>query len=270
MTKSSAQHSAHNLSECEEKIGYRFGNQGLLRMALTHSSCANTHLESNERLEFLGDAALGLVVSNLLYSQFPQMQEGELSKIKSFVISRKTCQQVALRLELDRFLFTGKGIGSLPDSLIANVMEAVIGAIFLDGGYDEARVFVETNFQPEIERFFEPLIEELDLLNSGELTSSEDIISEEAVDKIVDSLDGNFKAKLQTKIHHEHPGVTPEYILLDEKGPPHCKCFKVAVKIREKQFQAAWGNSKKETEQKAASNAIRQLDGLEPLYSDGE
>ena len=159
MTKSSAQHSAHNLSECEEKIGYRFGNQGLLRMALTHSSCANTHLESNERLEFLGDAALGFVVSNLLYSQFPQMQEGELSKIKSFVISRKTCQQVALRLELDRFLFTGKGIGSLPDSLIANVMEAVIGAIFLDGGYDEARVFVETNFQPEIERFFEPLIE---------------------------------------------------------------------------------------------------------------
>ena len=110
----------------------------------------------------------------------------------------------------------------------------------------------------------------MDLLNSGELTSSEDIISEEAVDKIVDSLDGNFKAKLQTKIHHEHPGVTPEYILLDEKGPPHCKCFKVAVKIGEKQFQAAWGNSKKETEQKAASNAIRQLDGFEPLYSDGE
>ena len=67
MTKSSAQHSAHNLSECEEKIGYRFGNQGLLRMALTHSSCANTHLESNERLEFLGDAALGLVVSNALF-----------------------------------------------------------------------------------------------------------------------------------------------------------------------------------------------------------
>ena len=138
--------------DCEEALGYRFKDKTLLKQALTHSSCANTRLESNERLEFLGDATLGLVISNLLFHRFPHYAEGELSQLKSAIVSRKTCFNVGQKLGLDKCLFRGKGLEGAPDSLVSNAMESVIGAIFLDGGYEEARLFVEERFSQEIER----------------------------------------------------------------------------------------------------------------------
>lgn len=251
-----------NISQCEDAIGYRFNNRMLLRQALTHSSCSNTHLDSNERLEFLGDATLGLVISNMLYHLFPQMAEGELSKVKSSIVSRKTCRKVALRLGLNSFLYIGKGLDCIPDSLIANVMESVTGAIFLDGGYEEVRLFIEEKFRPEIEIFFRSLKKEISPLS---INKSKGKISVLDVDHLIDSLTENYKAKLQTKVQHES-SLIPIYHLLDEKGPAHCRSFKMAVQIGTKQFQAAWGNSKKEAEQHAAANAYNQLLGRTPPF----
>ncbi len=256
-----------DLDECEHRIKYRFNDRELLKQALTHSSCSTTHIDSNERLEFLGDAALGLVVSNLLYENFVSLREGELSKIKATIVSRKVCKKVAVRLELDQFLFVGRGLTSVPDSLIANVMESVIGAIYLDGGFEEARLFLEENFLPEIKAFFTPK----DAKAKKNSYFSDNLgVSKNEIECLVERLDDNYKAKLQTKIQRQSPLTMPEYLLLDEKGPSHCKCFKVAVKIGKTVYQAAWGASKKETEQRAAKNALYQLQGLSPPFHDGE
>lgn len=257
-----------SLSECEKLLNYRFKNQDVLKKSLTHSSYSNVHIDSNERLEFLGDATLGLVVSNLLYKRFPRSAEGELSQIKSSVVSRKTCRRVAARLELPRFLFLGKGMTSIPDSLVANVMESVIGAIFLDGGYEEARLFVEEHFLPEIDAFLRPPTN--DAPPASDAPQAE-IAKPIALDEAeAAAIDGNFKARLQTRLHRTEPGQIPTYILLDEKGPPHCRCFKVAVQVGDRRFQAAWSNNKKDAEQRAAENAVRQLDGQKPPHTDGE
>ncbi|MBQ7030209.1 MAG: ribonuclease III, partial [Thermoguttaceae bacterium] len=107
-------HSASpDLAECERRLRYRFADRSLLQKALTHSSYSTVHIDSNERLEFLGDATLGLAVTNLLYRTFPKLNEGQLSSVKGSVVSRKTCARVAKRLELSRFLFVGKGIESI-------------------------------------------------------------------------------------------------------------------------------------------------------------
>ncbi len=264
-----------SLSECEKLLNYRFKNQEILKKSLTHSSYSNVHIDSNERLEFLGDATLGLVVSNLLYRRFPRSAEGELSQIKSSVVSRKTCRRVASRLELPRFLFLGKGMTSIPDSLVANVMESVIGAIFLDGGYEEARLFVEEHFLPEIDAFLEPPPTAASKKSNANAAPSESTAPQVAKPIALDeaeaaAIDGNFKARLQTRLHRTAPGEIPTYILLDEKGPPHCRCFKVAVQVGARRFQAAWSNNKKDAEQRAAENAVRQLDGQTPPHTDGE
>ena len=143
-----------DLAECERRLRYRFADRSLLKKALTHSSYSPVHIDSNERLEFLGDAALGLAVTNMLYRTFPKLNEGQLSSVKGSVVSRKTCARVAKRIDLGRFLFVGKGIESITDVILANATEAAIGAIFLDGGYEEARLFIEENFREEIDAFF--------------------------------------------------------------------------------------------------------------------
>ena len=257
-----------NLDECERQIRYRFNDQNLLKQALTHSSCANSHVESNERLEFLGDAVLGLVISDILYKRFPFLPEGDLSRIKSVVVSRKKCKKVATRLGLKDYLFTGRAINVVPDSLVANVMEAVIGAVFLDGGFEEARRFVEEFFLPELRPFldFDANKTRPNTLNYSTDCQTGIVLEQEC---LVDRLDDNYKAKLQTIIQRERSLETPQYLLLDEKGPAHCRCFLIAVRIGDRDFQAAWGNNKKEAEQRAAQNALFQLQGLEPPNSDG-
>ncbi|NQT11758.1 MAG: ribonuclease III, partial [Planctomycetes bacterium] len=133
------------LAKCQRRIGYQFSDPVLLRAALTHASGAQHRLASNERLEFLGDAILGAVVCGLLFRQFPQYLEGELTKIKSIVVSRQTCAKISQSLGMEEFLILGKGVmthPTIPASLFADVFESLIGAVYLDGGDQSAREFV--------------------------------------------------------------------------------------------------------------------------------
>jgi ribonuclease-3 len=226
---------AEILEDCQNAIGYRFRRPELLRAALTHTSGADTRLASNERLEFLGDAVLGLVTCEQLYLRFPEYQEGDLTKIKSAVVSRRTCARISRALNLGDFLFLGRGMhvhqhGIMPGNLLADVYESLVGAIFLDGGLEAARVFILRYVGPEIEQVAEA------------------------------AHAGNFKSLLQQVAQRELSG-TPNYPLLDEKGPDHSKCFKVAAVIGRHHYAAAWGRTKKEAEQKAAMNALAQING---------
>src|SRR6266540_2678718 len=142
------------IDECQDVIGYRFRKPELLRAALTHTSGANTRQASNERMEFLGDSVLGLITCEQLYLRFPDYQEGDLTKIKSVVVSRKTCAKFSLEIGLGDFLFLGKGMngyGEMPSNLLADVFEALVAAIFLDGGWEAAKAFVLEFIDPEID-----------------------------------------------------------------------------------------------------------------------
>ena len=221
------------LEECQEAIGYRFRKPELLRAALTHTSGANTRLASNERLEFLGDSVLGLVTCEQLYLRFPEYQEGDLTKVKSVIVSRKTCARFSIELGLGNFLFLGKGMAAsveVPSNLLADVFESMVAAIFLDGGWEEAKKFVLTHIQPEVER-----------------------VAEQAIT-------ANSKSLLQQVAQREFGG-TPRYYVLDEQGPDHDKCFKVAAEVSQHRFPPAWGRNKKEAELKAALNALAEIAG---------
>src|SRR5271168_1944690 len=149
---------AEILEECQTAISYRFRQLDLLRSALTHASGANTRLASNERLEFLGDAILGLICCEQLYQRFPDYQEGDLTKIKSVVVSRRTCARISRILNLGDFLFMGKGMhlhAVVPASLLADVFESLVAAIYLDGGLEPARAFILKYLIPEIEHVAE-------------------------------------------------------------------------------------------------------------------
>jgi ribonuclease-3 len=224
------------LDECQEILGYRFENLTLLQEALTHASGADHRRASNERLEFLGDAILGAIVCEMLFRRFPDYLEGDLTKIKSIVVSRRTCAKISARLRLNQFLVMGKGMGShaqTPPSVLADVFESLIGAIYLDGGIDAAQALIVRLLEPEI-------------------------------DDAVDGHGGvNYKSNLQQVAQREF-GETPTYLLMDEKGPDHSKCFQISARIGERRFASAWGPNKKEAEQRAALNALCQLAG-EPL-----
>lgn len=228
------------LDDCQEKIGYRFENPLLLRIALTHSSGAETPFHSNERLEFLGDAVLGYIICETVFLRYPDKLEGDLTKIKSAVVSRASCQVIGKRLGLEDCLILGRGLNRsyrLPSSILANVVESVIASIYLDGGIQAALEFIERHFGPELDKFGE----------DGDLD--------------------NFKSVLQHLAQREL-GHTPTYQLLEVVGPEHHKAFHVSVKIGSKSFQAAWGTTKKEAEQRAAENAIAIINGEAPPYFD--
>jgi ribonuclease-3 len=224
---------AFRLERCQQRLGYQFRDVQLLEAALTHASGADHRLSSNERLEFLGDAILGLVVCEQLFTQFPDQLEGDLTKLKSVVVSRLTCAKISQALGLREFLVLGKGMTThpaVPPSVLSDVLESLIAAIYLDGGMEPAREFILTYFDPEIE-------------------------SAAAGDT-----GGNYKSLLQQFAQREH-GVTPTYHLIDEKGPDHSKCFRMSAQIGRDRYAPAWGRSKKESEQRAAHNAICQLRG---------
>lgn len=145
--------SPEGLTACEERIGYRFQNRRLLEAAVTHASGASHRLASNERLEFLGDSILGFVVCNRLYLEFPELLEGDLTRIKSAVVSRETCSRMSIELGLVDFLIVGKGMAvnrPLPSSVLSDMFESLVAAIFLDGGMKPARAFLDTWVGPEI------------------------------------------------------------------------------------------------------------------------
>src|SRR5512137_686633 len=142
------------LERCQRRIGYEFRDRALLQAALTHASGAEHRLASNERLEFLGDAILGAVVCELLFRQYPDYLEGDLTRIKSIVVSRQTCAKISESLGMQEFLILGKGMithASVPSSLLADVFESIVAALYLDGGIAPARGFVEKHMSPEIE-----------------------------------------------------------------------------------------------------------------------
>ena len=215
-----------------EVLGYQFKDEALLGEALTHASSADHRLESNERMEFFGDAILGFVVCECLYLSYPELLEGELTKIKSAVVSRRICAQISSKLNLAEMLNLGKGmIGrqELPSSVEAAVLESIIAAIYLDGGIDAAREFILKHMTPYIQEAAESAHQY------------------------------NFKSVLQ-QYAQKHLPCNPSYILPDEKGPDHAKCFEVCVEIDGKRFASSWANSKKEAEQKAALNALTELE----------
>lgn len=227
------------IQQAYQVLGYQFRDQSLLEAALTHASVADHRLKSNERMEFLGDAILGFVVCEHLYQTYPDLLEGELTKIKSSVVSRRTCARVAREIQLADMLNLGKGMQSrpgLPSSVAAASLESVIAAIYLDGGLECARTFILQ-------------------------------IMDRAISEAADSNhQHNFKSVLQ-QYAQRHLPTSPAYILLDEKGPDHAKCFEVCVEIDGHRYPSAWANSKKESEQMAARLA---LEGLNLLQTNGE
>jgi len=227
-TRQMDQDSRHQI---EQMLGHEFSDPSLLAKAFTHSSSVDSRLDSNERLEFLGDAVLSLVICQALFEKFERYGEGELTKMKSMLVSRGTCAHVARRLGLPKFLIVGKGMVShkaFPTSLAAGLLEAVIAAVYLDRGFEPARDFILHNFAA--------LIDQID--------------AEEA--------HGNYKSLLQQHAQEQF-SMAPMYVLLDEKGPDHNKCFESEVVIDQRHFPSAWGANKKEAEQKAAYNALVEL-----------
>ena len=221
------------LDQCQTALNYRFHDIELLAMCLTHASSARTRLHSNERLEFLGDTILGVVVCEALYHRFPESSEGELTRIKSIVVSRVTCATMAARVRLEEFVLVGKGLdhgGHIPSSILAGTFEGLIAGIYLDGGLEAARDFLTPLINPEIEKSAATLHEQ------------------------------NFKSLLQ-HIAQKRFGATPFYRLLDERGPDHSKVFHISVVVAGRVFPAAWGANKKEAEQTAAQHALEELLG---------
>ncbi len=224
---------ASKLVRCQEIIDYKFKNEGLLLSALTHASGATHRLASNERLEFLGDAILGLTVCLWLFEEYPEYSEGDLTKIKSSVVSRRSCGRVACTLGLDRCLIVGRGVTrnrSFPRSLVSDVFESVVAAIYLDGGMDVVR--------PRLKKWL-----------AGEVFTA-----------IESQGGGNFKSSLQQYAQRDLAN-TPIYRMVKEAGPDHRKAFLIAAVIGEQTFPPAWGNNKKDAEQRAAANALAELHG---------
>jgi ribonuclease-3 len=223
--------------QVEQLIGYQFKNRAILIEALTHSSQADNRLMSNERLEFLGDAVLGLIICQALFERFPAYLEGDLTKIKSMMVSRRTCSRLAGKIGLETYLKIGKGMmksNSLTGSLAAGALESIIAAVYIDGGFAAAKEFIL--------KLFGPMIDQAD----------------------ADQHQENFKSLLQ-QYAQQQLNVTPIYELLDEKGPDHNKCFESAVIMGERRFSSAWGTNKKQAEQKAAYTALVELGVLEPV-----
>ena len=215
----------------QDILQHEFRDPSLLELALTHASVAGHYLDSNERLEFLGDAVLGLVVCDALFHRHPTYTEGDLTRIKSEVVSRVVCARIGKELGLEELLFLSKGIdpATIPPSLLACAVESLIGAVYVDSDFETARRLVMRWLGPEIERIAE-----------GEH-------------------ERNYKSMLQQFAQREM-GRTPNYELLDEKGPDHSKAFEVAVILDGRRYPSAWGLNKKDAEQKAARLALEALE----------
>ena len=220
------------LSSCETRLGYQFRDRQLLRRCLTHSSSAETRLDSNERLEFLGDAVLGLVIVEHLFQTFPDEREGQLTQMKSWLVSRQTCARVARQLDAQSLILVGRGLQNIPDSIMSAVVESLIAGVYLDGGLDAARTFILSSFREEL-----------------------------ALCRPVDT--DNFKSQLQEYTQREL-GRTPEYVVVEELGPDHAREFGITARVGDCVYEIGRGKSKKEAEQQAARNAVLSLLRIEP------
>lgn len=217
-------------TDIEDIIGYRFGNKDILKEALTHKSYAGEHRSSkhNERLEFLGDSILGAIVADYIYNKCPHVEEGVLSKIKSNLVSRRNLYLWGKKLDLGKYMSLGHGElatgGRERDSIISNAVEAVIGAVYLDGGYPAAESvilpWVKTQALTQDVRDFKSLLQE----------------------------------HLQKRGHE-----TPVYEVVQTVGPEHDKTFTVRVSLMGKELGSGKGHNKKMAEQAAAQNAFERM-----------
>jgi ribonuclease-3 len=231
------------LPELEQKLGYTFTDSDLLRTALTHRShvyrAGQERLQSNERLEFLGDSILGLIVNEHLYQSFPERSEGELTKIKSLVVSRTVLGRAAESIDLGRHLILAPGEvdagGRKRASILSDAFEAVLGAMYLDGGLEPVRRFVSSQ-----------------LLDSLEETLGDHRLA-------------NYKSQLQEKIQAQLK-TPPRYKVHSTSGPDHAKRFVVEVVVRGRVLGKGEGNSKKLAEQRAAREALRTLSDNPDLF----
>lgn len=220
----------------KDKIGYQFQNNALFRKALTHSSYANEHrtrhLQNNERLEFLGDSVLGFVTADYLYNHYPELPEGELTKLRAAVVCEQALYEVAKELGIDKEISLGRGEetggGRNRPSILADAVEAVLGAIYLDGGIEPARAFVLSFIPHKAER-----------ARQGGMFK-------------------DYKTTLQ-EIVQKNRQETLEYRLAGASGPDHDKVFVMELRLNSNVFATGEGRSKKEAEQMAAKQALELM-----------
>ncbi len=229
-----------DLEKLQDTLGYQFHNKDLLLRALVHRSFAYENqnvVADNETLEFLGDSVLGLSISHLLLELFPDYDEGELSRLRSSIVNERELAQIASSLNLGDFLLLGKGEeisgGRMKSSLLANGLEAVLAAVYLDGGLDAAIRLVRRMFDVYLEYREE--------------------------DQLLKVLDKDYKTQLQ-EITQARLKLTPIYFLEAEEGPDHDKTFFMRVAIGDRVLAHGLGKSKKEAQQEAARNAIAEIE----------
>jgi ribonuclease-3 len=222
------------MKELEDKLGYHFKNTNYLKNALTHSSYANETrcaAGSNERLEFLGDSVLGLVVADYLFKNFPDLPEGDLTKKRAALVCEKACCGFSRQLDVGKYLLLSHGEqnsgGRTRSSILADAFESIIAAIYIDGGMEEARQFIL--------RFVLPL------LQTAKPKTFKD-----------------YKTALQ-EIIQQNPEERLEYVLTGESGPDHDKHFSVEVHLNNNVIGKGGGRSKKEAEQQAAREALELM-----------
>ncbi|MFH1731330.1 MAG: ribonuclease III [Planctomycetota bacterium] len=218
------------LDACERVLGYTFKDREWLHLALVHSSSKIDKGVCNERMEFLGDSILGMVVAQYLFQEYPDFTEGRLTKVKSVVVSRPVLARCAAAIELEKFIIVGPGMAgdALPETILADTFEAVIAAMYLDGGMEVTHAFILGHLEHEIDAVVE------------------------------DRHTKNYKSLLQQLVQRKE-GITPTYRVTDERGPDHAKEFCVAAVIGERVTDRAWGPSKRAAEQLAAEKTYKHL-----------
>lgn len=223
-----------NFQELELKLALSFTDPKILKQAFTHKSFVNekgNSIDSNERLEFLGDAVLELASTKFLYDKYPSLPEGELTALRSSLVRGRNLAQVAINLNLGEYLFLSKGEevsgGRSKNYILANTVEALIGAIYVDLGYQPAENFILTHILANVEEIIEQGLH-------------------------IDS-----KTKFQENAQ-EHLNTTPEYRVISENGPDHNKTFEMGVYVNDELIATGKGSSKQKAEQEAAKEALEQ------------
>ncbi len=225
------------MEDFQKQIGIEFSDKNLLKQAFIHRSYINENkasgLSHNERLEFLGDAVLELVITDFLYKKYTDKAEGELTAYRSALVNADTCASIAKKLGMESLLLLSKGeskdTGRARQYILANALEALIGAIYLDQGTDKAKVFIENNFTGMIEG----------IISEGSHVDSKSLFQEKA---------------------QEFEGITPVYKTIKESGPDHEKKFTVGVYIGKDLIATGEGKSKQDAEQSAAKEALKSKD----------
>ena len=223
-----------DLTEFEKKIGTNFNNKDILKQAFVHRSYINENrnsgLSHNERLEFLGDAVLELVITDFLYKKYEDKTEGELTAYRSSLVNADTCADIASRLGMSDYLLLSKGeskdVGRARQYILANALEALIGAIYQDLGLESAKNFIENNFTPLID----------DIISGRSFIDAKSLFQEKA---------------------QEYDGITPSYKTVKEVGPDHEKKFTVGVYVGKELVATGEGESKQDAEQVAAREALQ-------------